>query len=62
MLVQSERDVNITKLLDGIKFKIDEYNKDPKGYMVSINISVLTDCYDVIRAFNNANTEGDDGK
>ena len=63
MLVQSERNVNVPKLLGTLKFKINEYNKDPKGYTVNINISVLNDCYDVIRTLHNDTpNEGDDGK
>ena len=60
MLVQSERDINISKLLDELKFRIDQYNKtDTKGYTTSVNIQTLIDSYDVIKILAN---EGDDRK
>ena len=60
MKVQSERDINIPKLLDEINFRIDKYNQrdDSKGYTAGINIQTLIDCRDVIKAL----TEGDDCK
>lgn len=56
MVVQSERDIKIPKLLDELRYKID---KCDKFYNVQVNKQLLVDCYDVIKA---SASEEDDQK
>ena len=56
MVVTSERDIKIPRLLDELKSKID---KCDKFYKTEVNKQLLVDCYDVIKASVN---EGDDLK
>lgn len=56
MVVQSERNIKISNLLDQLKSKID---KCDKFYKTEVNKQLLIDCYDVIKA---SASEEDDAK
>lgn len=56
MLVQSERDIKIPRLLEELKAKID---KSDKFYKTEVNRQLLIDCHDVIKAYQ---MKEDDGK
>lgn len=55
MVVQSERDINIKKLLEQLKRTIDEC----EYYNIKVNKQLLIDCYDVIKT---SASEEDDSK
>ena len=56
MVVQTERDIKLSKLLGQLKFKID---KCDNTYTTEVNKQLLIDCYDIIKTLP---TEEDDAK
>ena len=57
MVVQSERDINIPKLLNNIKVTLNRGGDD--NFTVKVNKQLLIDCYDVIKNATNESEEDD---